>query len=561
MFKTVIRTAATNTRGSFGAWAALSAAVIVSCAAPPAQGPDLILTEGQIYVDGSRSSRVEAIAISGSTIVATGSTEQIRALAADTTQEMLLEDAAVLPGFYDAWLDLEALGRWGEGLNLSTSSTLREVQTRLRASSAGRGDNPSAWIVGWGWDETRWAQSRLPTAADLDAVEQQRPVLLYRRSGRVGWLNSAALRQAGLADDTADTGDSDGGLPLGLVGNEKLAAVESRLPAIDDSVRRGWIIAGLQVAAAAGLTHVATAPVGPQVAALYAAIDREDELPLRVDLRREIRSKGGTVRPATPPLASLRLRNGGLGVVLDGPFSPPLAALERPYANATGSGRLLVQREEVAAICAALADGTSIAFVAHGDLAVETALACDVDSGRRLIVGADLLPATLLQAPGIQAFEPRIAVVPHRLAHDLYWLQARIGDERAKYAHAYARLGERNGLAALASIAPDYPVAPMAALHVTLTRQDNDGYPLDGWHPEQRLSLQHALTAAIAAGHEGRSGVLEPGAPADLVVWSEDPYLGDLGSLLRARALLTMVAGRVVYSRPLVEANFDAIRR
>ena len=85
-----------------------------------------------------------------------------------------------------------------------------------------------------------------------------------------------------------------------------------------------------------------------------------------------------------------------------------------------------------------------------------------------------------------------------------------------------------------------------------MTRQDAEGYPAGGWNVEQALPQSRLLRALFVDPMSADAG-LSVGRAADLVVWSEDPVLGDAGALRRAEALLTIVAGRVAYSRALVE--------
>ena len=109
-------------------------------------------------------------------------------------------------------------------------------------------------------------------------------------------------------------------------------------------------------------------------------------------------------------------------------------------------------------------------------------------------------------------------------------------------------------LAGIASSAPANAMRPMEALRIMLTRKDRDGYPLDGWQPTERLAVGDSLRALMAAGPLAPQ--LIAGRPADLVVWSEDPFAGE-AELTRAQAMLVLVQGRVIYSRPLVTPPLD----
>ena len=74
------------------------------------------------------------------------------------------------------------------------------MQQRLRAYAAAHPDE--AWIIGFGWNQELWPDKSFPTAADLDAVVPDRPVVLERVDGHAVVANSAALKAAGVTAAT-----------------------------------------------------------------------------------------------------------------------------------------------------------------------------------------------------------------------------------------------------------------------------------------------------------------------------------------------------------------------
>ncbi len=94
-------------------------------------------------------------------------------------------------------------------------------------------------------------------------------------------------------------------------------------------------------------------------------------------------------------------------------------------------------------------------------------------------------------------------------------------------------------------------------LHSAITRRSKDLQPLQGWYPEQALTLEEALRAytvwpAYAAFLEDETGVLAPGKWADFTVLSIDPHnleRDDAAQLFNGSILLTVVGGKVVYQQ------------
>lgn len=517
----------------------LLATVSVGCAPAAMEGPELILTEGQIRL-GDLRQPVAALAIEGHRVLASGSVAEIRALAHDDTQEMALEGAAVLPGLMDAWVDLEATGRWQAGLDVSAAVSAREVLALLRGARPDEGD----WIVGRGWDETLWPDPTLPHRGALDELGDT-PVLLYRKIGDVAWINTAALEAADLPDDEVEgLGRDAAGDPTGIVSGAALAALERHLPPASRAQRREWLESGARVAAAAGITTAITAPTDRTALELLGEIAAAGDLPLRVQVR--LRNDQWPPEPSRDSSGDSMVTVRGLGVHADGPFRPPLAATHEAYGPAATRGPG-PDREAIAASCARAREaGVPLDVMAHGDRAITTALeACpELAGGTGWLVGADLLPPSVPETV-------RVVALPLRMAHDLYWLDGYLGTERGASAHAFRDWLASGRLVGLASAAPEHAIDTTAWLRALSTRRDSDGYPLDGWHPGQRISVGDSLRVAT------RQPASPPDTPlADLVIWSADPFDPEVapGSL---RVMVTLVGGRVVYSRPLVDVPFD----
>ena len=528
----------------------LQAATALACApALVSDDPELILTGGVVYPLGPSDRAVRAIAIRGDRVLAVGDDEEIRALAGEATQQMELDGAVVLPGFRDAWIDPEALGRWeATELDLRLTSTLEEVQAMVRNAAGAL--PPSSWLIGWGWDENRWPEPRLPSREQLDAAVGDRPVVLYHRTGDLAWLNSAAVATVDLEGDAPPGGRvlrRDDGTPSGVLVGNALAKLEDALPPVTADQRREWILAGLQRAAASGLTTVFTAPVDRVAAEQYALLVRQELMPLRVELRLE----PDAVSVAPPSGSSGGLLNvRAVGVRLDGAVPARLAAVDKPYADDPGRGLLLNGAQPLAgAAQAARAAGLPLDLQFHGDRAATLALA-QLGEPNTMLVGLDLLPSGGLEP--IRAANCAVAIVPLRFANDVYWLDQRLGSDATGRVHRWREIAAAGIPLLTASDAPAYPLRPLAGLATTTTRSDIDGYPAGGWHPEEKLGRSVALRALVGPEASGAEPVLAPGAAADLVVWSEDPLAGPPEALLRAEALLTIVAGRVAFTRPLM---------
>jgi predicted amidohydrolase YtcJ len=95
-------------------------------------------------------------------------------------------------------------------------------------------------------------------------------------------------------------------------------------------------------------------------------------------------------------------------------------------------------------------------------------------------------------------------------------------------------------------------VNPLLGFYAAITRQDADGYPEDGWYPEEALTREEALRgftldAAYAAFQEADLGSLEPGKWADFIVLSRNIMTIPPPEVLDTRVLATYLGGTAVY--------------
>ena len=101
-----------------------------------------------------------------------------------------------------------------------------------------------------------------------------------------------------------------------------------------------------------------------------------------------------------------------------------------------------------------------------------------------------------------------------------------------------------------------YDLNPMHGLYAAITRkQPWDGYPKDGFVPEQRISLAQALQAytygsAVVESFSERLGTLHAGKLADIVIMDRDLFAAKPEELLEAKPAYTIVGGTILYHNP-----------
>ena len=115
----------------------------------------------------------QAVAISGNKIIKVGSTQEIQALIHPDTTVMDLEGKTVLPGLIDTHIHVADYGRCLMWLDLTPAKSIAELQQLIKEKA--KTLFSGQWIIGQGWNETRFQEQRVPTAQELDDVCTRQP--------------------------------------------------------------------------------------------------------------------------------------------------------------------------------------------------------------------------------------------------------------------------------------------------------------------------------------------------------------------------------------------------
>ncbi|NJM40385.1 MAG: amidohydrolase family protein, partial [Anaerolineae bacterium] len=163
--------------------------------------PDLILHNGAITTFVNELPRCSAIACKHGRVVAIGSDADVLPLASPRTHIVNLAGKTVVPGLNDAHNHMLEVGIKFTRIELENATSIAEMVEAVRAWAQ---KTPAGeWIIGEGWNESLFAEGRLPNRHDLDAATTEHPVLL-KRFFNMDVVNSLALQLAGVSADTPD---------------------------------------------------------------------------------------------------------------------------------------------------------------------------------------------------------------------------------------------------------------------------------------------------------------------------------------------------------------------
>lgn len=547
--------------------AATVAAGVATTGVPqaPSAPADLVIVNARVYTVDSGQREAQAVAIRGDRLVVVGSTAEALAHRGPSTQVIDAGGRAIVPGLHDAHGHVLGLGESLQNIDLrdtvSPQAVIDLVKARAATLPTGR------WIVGRGWDQNDWPDTAWPTAAQLDAATADHPVYLSRVDGHAAWVNTAALRAAGLTTTTADPAGGrvlrDGaGRPAGVLVDTAMGLVSRHIPAPDAGTRREQLRLADDLAARLGLTMVHDAGVQWGDAAMYREVADAGALKTRLYVMLRPPRAGETLPPPLIGHARHLLTVRAVKLVADGALGSRGAALHDPYSDEPSTRGLLVTPPEQlhAQALATVNAGYQPCIHAIGDRANTAVLdlferlQTEVPGSRDLRMRNE--HAQILRADDIPRFARLQVIASVQSTHatsDMPWVAERIGEARTR-AGAYVWQALRKSGARLAN-GSDFPVEepnPMFGFYAAVTRQDREGRPPGGWMPDERLSRDEALQsftagAAYAAHLEQDLGMLRPGMLADLLVLSDDIMQVPPAVILKARPLLTVRGGRITH--------------
>lgn len=500
----------------------------------------VVITGSDLWLDDGNTAgvrRSQAVALRGPRIVAVGPEAQL-AKRFPKAAKVVLRGGTLLPAFTEGHAHVSGLGIAKLEADLGGTKDPAEAVHRVQAWAAAHG---TGWIRGRGWDQNRWPGKAFPGAAGLDAVSGNRPVFLTRVDGHAAWVNSAALRLAGISTSTPDPKGGrilrDGkGAPTGILVDSAVELVSKLIPLPTEPERREQLLEGLRELRNEGFAAVSDMGISADELATYRALAAENALPIRVFaylshdpklLLQELKQP----RPRTTSFFQVQ----GVKFYLDGALGSRGARLSLPYSDEPSTSGLWVTEPGLVRRDATIAmkSGYQPAIHAIGDAANRKALDI-LEAAKRASRG--LTPPRIEHAQIVDAADvPRFgklgiiaSVQPVHCTSDHAWTPARLGPGRVHEAYPWRGLLKGGAVLAFGSDAPVEDPNPYIALAAAETREDPDGDPPGGFLPDQKLTRSEALRAytlgnARALGRKDM-GRIHPGAMADLL-WVDAPIL------------------------------------
>ncbi len=504
---------------------------------------DLLVYNARVRTLESSLPTAEAVLVRDGRIARLGASADLLA-DAGSARRLDAGGRPVLPGFMDSHVHFWRTGLMEQMLDLRPLRSIPEVLAAIRGRAA---ELPAgALLMARGFQDTKMAENRYPTRAEMDAAAPAHVLYLLHNNGHSCAVNSRALAfvdppsgAPGLEVEPS-TGEATG------VIREKLAfQAQSRLlTLLDPSVRTRCLAITTQMALRAGATTVHCLEGGrlegdPDVQDFLA---HQAELPLNTLLYYQITD--------VEKVAALGLPRIGGCVLVDGSPAAHTGALFEPYTDRPDSvGPTYWQQDELDAwVWQAHSRGMQVVVHATSERAIDQILTAyeraqarlprpdprhrvdhfyfprrqEIERAARLGVGGGVQPA----------FEEAF--------REMY-LQ-RLGPERLGRVHPYRWHLDAGVVIGGGSDSFVTPIDPLRGMHAAV----NHSIPNQRITPEEALRL-FTVNDAYLGFEEEEAGTLRVGKRGDLVVLSGDPLAVPPETIRDLRVDATVVRGQVVF--------------
>ncbi len=531
----------------------------------------LVLTGGPVITMDPERPEAEAIAISEDRILGVGSRAEMLDLRGPDTEIVDVAGNCILPGLIEPHTHPDLCGQCYAWIDVSgfTHSDVAGVEQSLRQAISRA--QPGEWLFAFGLDPMltrnlgRWDRDR------LDALAPDNPLVVMIQSMHTLFVNSAALRDAGIDESTPDPpgggrfGRDENGRLTGKVVEATAAFAFLRFADQSEEKVREGVWAQYQRYARAGLTTVGM----PGMFVPHASLEVFEELAQREDLPVRLvaylRHQQVDHVDWKPGDGNDRFRVQGVKLWYDGsPYSGTML-LDEPYldtplcccklGNAAGTlGHANFEPDELRELVLRLhREGWQVLTHAQGDRGTREILDLyeyALDAHTRLDHRWRLEHCALISPEDLDRAKT-MGVSPSFHVNHVYYYgpelrDSILGPDRAERLMPIGHAVEAGHRVTLHADSPMYPPEPFRLMRTAVTRRTRTGEVLA---PSQVISAEQALRAVTIDAawqlfSEERIGSLEPGKLADMTLVDRNPLEINPEDLDRIEVRGTWLGGR-----------------
>ena len=518
---------------------------------------DLIVHNATIYSVDSYQTKYSSLAVKDGKFKYVGGDE---ILSNFSSQNIInAQGLPIYPGFIDSHAHFYDLGYYLNQVDLKNTQSIEEVIERVVEFDA---ENNTNFILGRGWDQNDWINKTFPTNTQLNEMFPDKPVVLRRIDGHAYLVNDSALKLAGINNLTKVEGGEIvkiGNRLTGVLIDNSMRLVDNIIPEPSREESIQALLSAQDLALKYGLTTISDAGLTKEQIYLIDELQKDGALKIKIYAMIENDPSSLEHFLELGPYKTDRLNVRSVKVYVDGALGSRGALLIDDYSDRKGfKGIIRTPIDSVNKLALRLS-GTKFQMNTHaiGDKANRIVLNAYRDA---LFDFRDprwrIEHAQVIAKEDIELFNPKIipSVQPTHATSDMYWLNDRIGQNRANYAYAYKELLNKSKYIAFGTDFPVEDINPIMTFYSAVYRKDIEGYPDSGFQMENSINRFDALSAMTSWGayanfEEDEKGTIEVGKDADFIILDNDLLTSIENRIPLTNVVATFINGELVFNR------------
>jgi predicted amidohydrolase YtcJ len=512
---------------------------------------NLVITNANIWTLDETKPRSESLAIFSDTIMKIGNKEEIEPLIGPATEIINAKGNTILPGFIDAHTHIAWTGMNKIFLDLRETKSLEEVLDLVEEDIATK--EKGEWIIGRAWDQSNWTTQRYITAADLDPISPDNPVILRHVSGHSVAVNSLGFESLELSKDQLGVDLNEKGEITGILRDVDLSNKQEIKPAPDMFIR--GLKLGIEEALSLGITSIHD-NITYEILPAYLHLIKEKKLPIRVygiiyeDMISEAIKMG-----LDRDFGDKWFRIGACKLMTDGALSTRTAYVYEDYLDKPGEKGFALYDEGKLKEMVTLVHENNLQLAAHaiGDKAVSNLISAIVENitpeeSKEALHRIE--HAEILRKEDVERAKTHGIVFSMQPNFVWRWgmvdvnsmYEQRIGRERTLINNPFKWILDEGLLIIFGS--DGMPLGPLYGIKGAIFHPN----------PELRLTLEEAvrcytLNPAIASKEENVKGSLSSGKLADIVILNKNLDKIQLEEFHDVDIVYTIVGGEIKFEK------------
>jgi len=531
---------------------------------PASARATLIVVNARIWTGDAAKPWAQAIAVRDDRLVAVGTSAEAAKWKDESTKVIDAKGAMVVPGLIDSHVHAIDAGYAIQSVQLHDASSREQFTSEL--AEYARHAPPGQWILGGRWDHTHWG-GELPTRHWIDSVTPNNPVWIQRVDGHMGLANTVALTAARVTPashvDGGEIVHDPDGQPSGILKDNAMGLIDRAIPAPTTAMEDRALDTATAYLAERGVTAVTNMGYSWQDFETFRRGEAAGRLKTRVYAVVPLHD-WARLRDTVAKLGrgDAMVHWGGLKGFADGSLGSHTAWMLTPFTDAPKDTGLQVTPPASLYEWAKGADQAGLQVMVHaiGTKANRSMLdiyeRIEKENGKRdrrfrIEHAQHLTPEDI---PRFGKLGVIASAQPYHAIDDGRWAERIIGHERAKSTYPFRTLLDTHARLAFGSDWDVAPPTPIEGIYAAVTRRTLDDKNPDGWIPEQKITVDEALSAytrdgAYAMFAEKDIGTLSVGKLADFVLIDKDLFKIPPPEIRDAKVLMTVVGGKIVYEK------------